>query len=215
MPLGPDNLRASLASLSRRVADLESQLAQREVRAARPGSRRNPRLAITVADSESGYPAFADAPNTYLIRFVDASFTKTQGDQTPTTRDRQAEGNEFAYAHNVNESYVAEGTLIAVFSDLTQSGTRQWWFGYGTASVVYGLVKGAVAAGDASFVMDNVVAMQGASPLVDPADATEELTGVVHLTGLPADDNAPAVAWYDRTSGAWRGIPQFKRYVCP
>jgi len=207
-------LRAEVELLKRQVASLES-LVQLTCRHVIPAERRNPRLAITVPNPDTSvYPSPGDQANTYWIRFVDASFTKTQGNQTPTTRDRQTAGEEFAIAHNLQEGHVPEETPVLVTNELTESGTRQWWFNFGWSSyVVYGFVKGAIAAGATTFTMDNVVAMQGSSPLDDPTDATETLA-CQYITGLPALDNAAAIAWYDRTNGVWRGMAFVDTTTC-
>jgi len=80
--------------------------------------------------------------------------------------------------------------------------------------LVYGLTTAAVAHTAATFNLDNVVAMQGPSPLADPSSAIEQLTNIVHVTSLPSNANAPALAWFDHTNGEWKGIPQVLTTDC-
>lgn len=137
MPSAPDTAWQTLDRLARRVAELETLVGQLEARAAQPGERRNPRLAITAANPGTGlYPSAPSGDEElagYWIRFVDASFPKVQGVGTPTIVGRQSAGNEFAFASNLVPgpcSYPEEGTLILVTADRTDEGHRNWWFVY-------------------------------------------------------------------------------------
>lgn len=116
---------------------------------------------------------------------------------------------------NINNLLHLGGPLSQEYWCLVQRDKFGRWFITYAAKYecVYGEVKGAIAAGDVAFTMDNVVAMQGVSPLDDPTDTTEELE-VVHMTGLPAPDNAKATAWFDETNEVWRGIPFYVNVDC-
>ncbi len=64
------------------------------------------------------------------------------------------------------------------------------------------LLKGALASGDATATVDNVVATRGASPLDDPTDAAEELT-VDNFFAWDGDDNAPCKIEYNEDDDTW------------
>lgn len=137
MPGGPDTLRQTFRSLAARVEAIERQQAHQTDREPFTGEIRNPRLAITVANPNTGiYPSAPSGDEDlagYWIRFVDASFPKVQGTGTPTIQNRQTPGSEFAFASNLIPgpcSYPPVNTPVLVSCDRTPEGGRNWWFTY-------------------------------------------------------------------------------------
>lgn len=111
-----------------RLAELERRLDQLPARPGRSGSRRQVRLAITVAPPGGGsYPARDECPNTYWIVFVDGSYpAAAQGRLTHSLLARQTLTLPKATAHNIldgREAYVPEHQLLLVVEH-----DEQWWF---------------------------------------------------------------------------------------
>ena len=128
----PSESQRRITALERELAAVRRELAALAARPARMGAVRSPRLAETAADPSSGlYPAKATNPNTYWIKFVDASYVLAAGDRGETVTQRQAV--PLTLAHNLLDgegSYVPRGQLIAVFFD-----NGRWWFEFCCAGV--------------------------------------------------------------------------------
>lgn len=107
------DLRRLQASIDRGAADRESITSM----------PRNPRLAKTSKQTSGGtYPDLSDSPNTYWIRFLDSTFTETEGDQTPTHTARQADGAALAHVIDGGRDFLAEDTVVIVTFD-----NKRWW----------------------------------------------------------------------------------------
>ena len=143
----PSDSQRRIARLERDLAALKRELAAVQVRDPRLGRVRSPRLAETAADPSSGlYPAKATHPNTYWIRFVDATYNLSAGDRGETVVHRQA--LPLTLAHNLLDgdgSYVPQGQLIAVFWD-----NGRWWFEFCCAGVSSSSSSGSSSASSAS-----------------------------------------------------------------
>jgi len=105
-----------------RVRELADRAAERE---ARIGLPRQPRLAITCAQSSEGFPSAPSYPdpgaNTVWIKFLDSTFTETEGEQTPTDTERQAtDGAVLAHGRGCN--HLQEGLVVHVYHD-----NGRWW----------------------------------------------------------------------------------------
>ncbi|MBL9125829.1 MAG: tail fiber protein [Planctomycetaceae bacterium] len=97
---------------------------------AQPGQTHWPKLAVTdYAPGTSDYPAEGSTPNTYWIKFVDATFDDSvAGMITRTVNGRQAEAR--ALVQNIAETYIPRETLVEVWP---QNG-RFWTFYAGGGS---------------------------------------------------------------------------------
>ena len=102
MPEGPANIDAQLRDLAARVDQIEAARDRAAERPAILGRARNPRLAITCKkDTGTDYPDISDEPNTYYVKFLDSTYTETEGKQTATHTERQTEGRFLARVSNV------------------------------------------------------------------------------------------------------------------
>lgn len=124
MMAGSPNLEDRFAMLE---ADVGRQAALVDLAPERPaslGGPRNPRWAVTCKkDTGSSYPAEEDQPNTYWIKFLDSTYSETEGDQTPSDTERQTEGATLAhYRDREPYQYIPEGTVVLVLFD-----HGRWW----------------------------------------------------------------------------------------
>jgi len=83
------------------------------------------RLARTVAPDGGSYPTAISLPTCYPIIFLDGTYTRVAGAQTPTWTDRQNIARDVAYnlADDQQYSYVPVGTTVAVWFK-----NNRWWF---------------------------------------------------------------------------------------
>lgn len=124
MPERSLNFAEKLADIERRFRDF-ARLADRAAeREARLTWWRNPRLAVTCKQTSAAtYPDIKDAPNTYWIKFLDSTFTRTEGQQTRTDTARQTDGKTKAHLPDGQLcDYLPEGTFCYVLYD-----NRRWW----------------------------------------------------------------------------------------
>lgn len=124
------SVEARLARLEDQVASVQRTLSQAEIRA-RQQAAMPIRLAVTAVDpDDDSYPS---AGNTVYLKFVDATFAETAGDQTVDKHERTE--NAKALGRTLSGSLPTEGTLCAVL----RVGGRWWILDAGAATVI---VKG-------------------------------------------------------------------------
>ncbi|MGE3666634.1 MAG: hypothetical protein AB7G51_08425 [Steroidobacteraceae bacterium] len=175
------------------------QISQLQARLSRQGDPRNPRLAITVALSES-YPTRAHAYNTYWIRFVDTKHDQkasepyspdNEGDWDLTNQERSS-GDPTVLATNIHpDPYVPEGTLLKVWWD-----NNRWWFEYSDRVIRVRLLSTLSAGGSVpcQWQVDDGAGGYEDAP-GDPIDVYDDLS--TSMTGVVNDI---AGAWWDRDS---------------
>jgi len=83
-----------------------------------------------------------------------------------------------------------------------------------SASLVSALVnQGAgVVASDTAFEIDDVEIIAPLGAIYQTGSAP---TVCGNVTGLPADDDAPVLAWLDHKNGKWKGVPRTVSTTCP
>jgi len=194
--MGSPSTNDRLRRLDAEVERLAARLDQAADREARLGTPRNPRLAKTCKDYT--YPAAAGTPNTYYVKFLDSTFTETEGDQTPTHTERQS--TYAALAHAVDEkpyAYLPEGSIVLVAWD-----NGRWWI-VATftqqASWIEFIVNNATgfAITDSSVAVDGVTYHNGYTPSVAVTtvyNVREHTAGTYIFEG---DDNDRGIALYD------------------
>lgn len=104
--------------LEREVQDLRRSLDRMTVRNPSTAPVKNSRLARTV----NGGTSYPSSGNTFYIEFLDGSYTKSPGNQTPTLAARQSVN--FAVCQNLASTLPSEGTKLHVFE------WRGYWWTY-------------------------------------------------------------------------------------
>lgn len=107
-----------LTRLGAEIRELQQRADQAAEREARVGLPRQPRLARTCRE-EAGVDDYPSSGDTFWIQFLDSTFTETEGDQTPTHTERQADGA--VVAHSLG-GYLAEDTVVFAARD-----NGRWW----------------------------------------------------------------------------------------
>ena len=202
MPDGVDTLRSRVAELETLVSELLAGRDSAAEREAGPGGGRNPRPAITCKkDAGTPYPAKADTPNTYYVKFLDSTYTQSEGDQTPTDTERQSEGRFLAHIREAETyRYLPEGSVVGVFYDKGGSSGGRWWIicdpkTEPDADVIMCLTNGAVVDTDPTITVYNVTAM------LPRGCTTPTVTSLPNTFSWNANNNATIVAVYDQVSG--------------
>jgi len=142
MPEGPETLAAQVRDLAARIGALEQGRDRSAERPAILGRARNPRLAITCKkDTGTDYPDISDEPNTYYVKFLDSTYTETEGKQTATHTERQAEGRFLAHVPN-GTLFLPRDTIVETFHD-----NGRWWVSPPVNGDIYFELKDALAPG--------------------------------------------------------------------
>lgn len=180
-----------LAALEERVRAQDAVIRQLIQSPARLGDARNPRLAITVALSES-YPTRAQAYNTYWVRFVDSSHEETTPEAAELDNAERSSGDPTVLATNIHpDPYVPEGTLLKLFWD-----NNRWWFEYSDRIIRVRLTSTLSAGGSVpcQWQIDDGAGGYEDAP-GDPIDVYDDIS--TSMTGVSGDI---AGAHWDRDS---------------
>lgn len=190
------NTDVRLDQLQREVDRLTALADQAPEREAQIGHGRNPRLAKTCKDT--AYPARSTGVNTYYIKFLDSTFTETEGDQTPTHTERQAAFA--ALAHLPDESpyrYLPEGSIVIVLWD-----NERWWiidtFTQQATWIEFAVNDGSgFATTDSSVTVDGVTYHNGYTPSASVTTVYNKSADGGGVYIFEGDDNARGIALYD------------------
>ena len=112
-----------LLKLERRIAELEAQL-RRPVGGSMPYVNTRPAKAVA---GPSSYPG---SGNTFYIQFLDGSYTRLTGNQTPTYVGRRAITSTLC--HNIRNTLPPENTILEVFE-----WKGYWWTDFAEGSAAY------------------------------------------------------------------------------
>lgn len=168
-------------ALLRRIDSLERELEQlsrdvdtNDMRAGTVSPKYQVRLAKTVTskpeidDPDNPGTMISDYPktgNTFEIVFVDADYTEAEGDQSPTTTDRQKTEQplpgqpplRFSWVHNLSGGYLAAGTVLAV----ARHNGKWWTWGAPSATMVFGTIADEDGTSGGSFKGANIDPING------------------------------------------------------